>query len=102
VELSCLNKGKKLLMQQASCYVPLVCLKHGNVGNNGHVCSFPADVGNVCVILPRLLTNCQFVKIIKKHIAKDTSETQGRAHRAPLALASQQSLSTHDNCGRRS
>ena len=74
LELSCLHEGEKLLMRQASCYVPLVHLKHGNVGNDGHVCSFPIDIGDVCVILPRLPADCQFVKIVKKHIAKDTKE----------------------------
>jgi hypothetical protein len=74
VELSCLNEGEKLLIQQASCYVPLVYLKHGNVGNDGHVCSFPVDIGDICVILPRLPADCQFVKIVKKYIAKDTKE----------------------------
>jgi hypothetical protein len=74
VELSCLSEGEKLLIQQASCYVPLVYLKHGNVGNDGHVCSFPVDIGDICVILPRLPADCQFVKVVKKYIAKDTKE----------------------------
>jgi hypothetical protein len=74
IELSCLNEGEKLLIQQASCYVPLVYLKHGNVGNDGHVCSFPVDIGAICLILPRLPADCQFVRIVKKYIAKDTKE----------------------------
>jgi hypothetical protein len=98
LELSCLHKGKKLLMQQASCYVALVCLKHGDVGNDGCVCSFPTDIGDICVILPRLPADCQFVKIVKKHIAKDTKElcSTNFTVRREVVLATLHWLQRHD------
>ncbi len=64
-QLTCLREGEKLLIQKASTYVPILFLKHGQVGLNGHVCAYPKDVQEVCNVLPRKPSQIQLVKVQK-------------------------------------
>ena len=68
-ELSKLSEGEKLLIQQAAPYVPMVHLKHGMYGSQGHVCSFPQQINEVCKVLPR--KKVQAVKVIKNFKRKN-------------------------------
>ena len=65
-ELSDLREGEKLLIQMVSVYIPLYHLKYGMTGVQGHVCSFPQDIKTICYILPRLPSDVQIVKIVRK------------------------------------
>ena len=64
-ELTCLREGEKLLIQQVSCYVPVLHLKHGQLGSQGHVCSFPLDLSEVCDKLPRFPNDVKVLKVVK-------------------------------------
>ncbi len=48
-------------------YVPLLHLKDGQIGSRGHVCSFVQDITSICIVLPRLPDDIQFVKVVKKY-----------------------------------
>ena len=65
-ELCGLSEGEKLLIQQVSPYVPLQHLQKGSFGSKGHVCSFPQDISEVCVVLPRLPTDICVVNVVKE------------------------------------
>ena len=67
-QLTCLQEGEKLLIQQVAAYVPLLHLKSGQIGSRGHVCSFVQDLSSVCKILPRLPNDVHFVKVVKKYL----------------------------------
>ena len=67
-ELTCLQEGEKLLIQQVAVYVPLLHLKDGQIGSRGHVCSFVQDISSICTILLRLFNDVQFVKVVKKYL----------------------------------
>ena len=67
-ELNCLREGEKLLIQQVAAYVPLLHLKDGVIGSRGHVCSFVQDISSICTVLPRLPSDIQFVKVVKKYL----------------------------------
>ena len=64
-ELACLREGEKLLIQQLSCYVPILHLKHGQLGSQGHVCSFSLDISEVCKTLPRFPADVKVLKVVK-------------------------------------
>ena len=64
-ELEGLSEGEKLLLQQISPYVPLQHLQKGSFGCKGHVCSFPQDINQVCLDLPRLPTDASIVNVVK-------------------------------------
>ena len=66
-QLQNLRKGEKLLIAMVSAYVPLHHLKKGQLGCKGHVCCFTKDLSDVCTTLPRLPSNVQLVKVIKRY-----------------------------------
>ena len=68
-ELSKLTEGEKLLIQQAAPYVPMVHLKHGMYGSQGHVSSFPQQISEVCKVLPRKKVDA--IKVIKNFKRKN-------------------------------
>lgn len=68
-ELSSLREGEKLLIQQIAPYVPLQHLQHGAYGSQGHVCSFPQQIEDVCTTLPRKKANA--IKVIKHYKLSD-------------------------------
>ena len=70
-ELCGLSEGEKLLIQQVSPYVPLQHLQKGSFGSKGHVCSFPQDISEVCLVLPRLPTDICVVNVVKEFRDKD-------------------------------
>ena len=70
-ELCGLSEGEKLLIQQVSPYVPLQHLQKGSFGSKGHVCSFPQDISEVCLVLPRLPTDIRVVNVVKEFRDKD-------------------------------
>lgn len=77
-ELSCLREGEKLLIQQISVYVPLHHLKYGQLGAQGHIVSFPQDVADVCLELPRLPSNVSLVRVIK-HFKLENEEIASKS-----------------------
>ena len=70
-ELCNLSEGEKLLIQQVSPYVPLQHLQKGSFGCKGHVCSFPQDINQVCLELPRLPSDISVVNVVKEFRDKD-------------------------------
>jgi hypothetical protein len=65
-ELTCLREGEKLLIQQVAVYVPLHHLMFGQIGARGHIVSFPQDISSVCTTLPRLPSQVNMVRVIKR------------------------------------
>jgi len=51
--LSCLRFGEQLLIQRFSVFVPVVHIRNGNMGINGHCCCFKQEVSEVASVLPR-------------------------------------------------
>lgn len=66
-ELEDLKFGEKLLIQQATPYVPLVHIKNGTMGIRGHVCCFPSAIDTVCKILPRYPTELKLLKVVRSY-----------------------------------
>jgi len=64
-ELQCLTLAEKLLIQNVSPLVPVVHIKNGTIGYNGHVVSFYQDITNICNELPRLPSDVSVVKVIR-------------------------------------
>ena len=50
-----------------SVFIPIHHLKNGVTGLRGHVCAFPQKVSDVCYVLPRLPTDVNLIKVIKKY-----------------------------------
>ena len=61
-----LTTAEKLLIQRVSPFVPLVHIKHGNLGMRGHVCSFMQDISGIVSTLPRLPAEVEIIKVDRK------------------------------------
>ena len=74
VELEGLDFGEKLLIQQATPYVPLFHIKNGTMGIKGHVCCFPSAIDRVCKVLPRLPQDLKILKVIHSYSSSKNGE----------------------------
>lgn len=69
-----LQLGEKPLIQRASLHMPLLCLKHGQSGCDGHVFGFLQDTTETCNILPQKPNSAVFVWIQKARKNAETGE----------------------------
>jgi gamma-glutamylcyclotransferase (GGCT)/AIG2-like uncharacterized protein YtfP len=63
-ELSHHTMAEKLLIQRVSPLVPVIHIKNGILGVQGHIVSFFQDVSSITTILPRLPSEVSIVKVI--------------------------------------
>ena len=68
-ELSCLTIAEILLIQRVSPLVPIVHIRNGTMGLQGHVCSFMQDINAVASSLPNLPSNVKAVKMVRTYKA---------------------------------
>ena len=69
MELQNITLGEQLLIQKYSPYIPVVHIKHGTLGVHGHCISFPKDMADICVSLPRV--DCEVIRYIRHYGNKD-------------------------------
>lgn len=62
-ELQNLWLGEQLLIHKYSPYIPIVHIKHGTLGTQGHCISFPKDITTLCEVLPRI--DCEVIHYIR-------------------------------------
>jgi len=65
-ELLCLTLAERMCIQQVSCFIPMQYISKGTFGLKGHVCCFPQEIGQICTVLPRLPSQVEMVKMVRK------------------------------------
>ena len=70
-ELTSLTEAEKLLIQMVSPYIPFVHIKNGTLGMDGHVCSFPQKIQQICTELPKLPTEVTVIKMVRNFMKSD-------------------------------
>jgi hypothetical protein len=73
-ELSHHTMAEKLLIQRVSPLVPVIHIKNGILGVQGHIVSFFQDVSSITTILPRLPSEVSIVKVIRDSQTRCGSE----------------------------
>lgn len=68
-QLQGLTIGEQLLIQKYSTYIPVVHVRGGILGLQGHCISFPKTFSSICTSLPRM--NCEVVRFIRHYGDKE-------------------------------
>lgn len=71
LELQSLTFAEKQLIALATSHMNLVHLKNGTLGSTGHVVALEQNITNVAVELPRLPTDINIIKVVRRGMSKD-------------------------------
>jgi hypothetical protein len=72
-ELKDLRLGEMLLIQKLACYIPIVHIRNGVMGLQGHCVCFRQDLSNLASELPR--KNVTAIKVVRSCVNKMGEET---------------------------